>query len=48
MWPKIFSNYMQGLKGAILAIFQTRPGWPCTGSGALKNPSQDLKKIFLY
>jgi hypothetical protein len=25
MWPKIFSNYMQGLESAILAIFQKRP-----------------------
>ena len=46
MWPKKFSNYMQGLKSAILAIFQTGPGWPCTVSAALKNPSQDFKIIF--
>ena len=35
-----FSNYIQGLKSAILAIFQTGLGWPCTVSAALKNPSQ--------
>ena len=28
---------MQGLKSAILAIFQTGPGWPCPVSTALKN-----------
>ena len=37
---------MQGLKIAILAIFQTGPGWPCTVSAALKNPSQISKIIF--
>ena len=46
MWPNNFSNYMQGLKSAILAIFQTGPGWPCTVSATLKNPSQDFKIIF--
>ena len=35
---------MQGLKSAILAIFQTWLGWPCTVSAAFKNPSQDFKK----
>ena len=33
---------MQGLKSAILAIFQRGPGWPCPVSAALKNPSMDL------
>ena len=28
----------------LLAIFQIGPGWPCTVSAALKNPSQDFKK----
>ena len=37
---------MQRLKSAILAIFQIGPGWPCTVSGALKNPSQDFKNSF--
>ena len=37
--PKKISNYMQGLKSAILAIFQKGPGWPGTVSAALKNPS---------
>ena len=37
---------MHGSKRAILAIFQTGPGWPCTDSAALKNPSQDSKIIF--
>ena len=34
---------MQGLKSAILSIFQTGPGWPSTVNEALKNPSQDFK-----
>ena len=38
MWPKKFSNYMQGLKKASLAIFQTVPGWPSTG----------FQKLFLH
>ena len=42
MWPK----YMQGLKRAILAIFQTGLGWRCTVSMALKNPLQDFKNYF--
>jgi hypothetical protein len=46
MWSKIFSNYMQGLKSAILAIFLTGLGWPCTVSAALKNPPQDFKNYF--
>ena len=46
MCPKKNLNYMQGLKSAILAIFQTGPGWPCTVSEALKNPSQDFKNSF--
>ena len=37
---------MQGLKSAILAIFQRGPGWPCAVSAALKNPSVDLKNSF--
>ena len=35
---------MEGLKSAILAIFQKGPGWPWPVSAALKNPSQDLQK----
>ena len=38
---------MQGLKSAILAISQTGPGWPCTVSAALKNPSHDFKILFV-
>ena len=38
---------MKGLKSAILAIFQTGPGWPCTVSAALKNPSQDFKNYLI-
>ena len=34
---------MHGSKSAILAIFQIGPGWPCTVSGALKNPSKKAK-----
>ena len=30
IWPKRFSNSMHELKSAILAIFQTGAGWPCT------------------
>ena len=37
---------MHGSKSAILAIFQTGPGWPGIVSVALKNPSQDFKNIF--
>ena len=37
--PKIFLNYMHGLKSAILAIFQKGLGWPCPVSAALKNAS---------
>merc|ERR1711940_254468 len=29
IWPKKILNYMQGLKSAILAIFQKGLGWPC-------------------
>ena len=39
---------MQGLKSAILAIFQTGPEWPSTVSAALKNPSQNFKNYFAY
>ena len=39
-------NSMHRSKSAILAIFQTGPGWPCTVSAALKNPSQDFKNSF--
>ena len=46
IWPKKFSNSMQGLRSAILAIFQTGSGWPGTVSAALKNPSQDFKNSF--
>ena len=42
----VISNSMHGSKSAILAIFQTGPGWLCTVSAALKNPSQDLKILF--
>ena len=37
---------MQGLKSAILAIFQTGPGWPCSVSAALKNPLRISKIPF--
>jgi hypothetical protein len=39
---------MQGLKSAILAIFQKEPGGPCPVSKALKNPSLDFKNYFCY
>ena len=34
------------LKSAILVFFQTGPGLPRTVIGALKNPSEDFKKVF--
>ena len=37
---------MQGLKSAILAIFQNGLGWLCPVSPALNNPSQEL--IFFF
>ena len=37
---------MQGLKSAILAIFQNGLGWLCPVSAALKNPSQEFKNYF--
>ena len=46
--PKKFSNSLQGLKSAILAIFQRGPGWPCPVSAALKSPSVDLKNYFCF
>ena len=39
---------MQGLKSAILAIFQRGPGWLCLVSTALENPSVDLKNYFWH
>ena len=38
---------MQGLKSAILVIFQNGLGWLCPVSEALKNPSDDVKNYFL-
>ena len=46
MWPNFFSNSMQGLKSAILAMFRRGLGWPCPVSAALKNPLLDLEKYF--
>jgi hypothetical protein len=37
---------MQGLKSAILAIFQNGLEWLCPVSAALKNPSQEFKFFF--
>ena len=37
---------MHGSKSAILAMFQTGPGWPCTVSAALKNPHRMSKILF--
>ena len=39
---------MQGLKSAILAIFQNGLGWLCHVSAALKNPSQEIKNYFCF
>ena len=38
---------MQGLKSAILAIFQNGLDWLCPVSLALNNPSQELKILFV-
>ena len=46
MAPKIFKLHAGVKKCPILVIFQTGPGWPCTVSAALKNPSQDFKTLF--
>ena len=46
IWSKKISNSMHGSKSAILAIFQTGPGWPGTVSAALKNPSWEFKNSF--
>jgi hypothetical protein len=40
-------NFMQGLKSAILAIFQNGLGWLCPVSSALKNPSQVFENSFV-
>ena len=42
------SNFMQGLKSAILAFFQNELGWLCPVNAALKNPSQDFKNSFCF
>jgi hypothetical protein len=42
---------MQGLKSAILAIFQKSAdelNWPCSVSAALKKPSAELKKKMFW
>ena len=39
---------MQGLKSAILAIFQNRLGWLCPVSAAFKNPSQEFENPFYF
>jgi hypothetical protein len=42
IWPKKISNSMHGSTSAILAIFQTGLGWPCT---ALLVPSRIPHRI---
>jgi hypothetical protein len=42
------SNFMQGLKSAILAIFQNGLERLCPVSAAPKNSSQEFKKFFLF
>ena len=39
IWPQKISNFMQGLKSAILAIFLREPGRFCPVGVAVKNPS---------
>jgi len=48
IWPKKISDFMHGLKSAILAIFQDGLGWLCPVSAALKNPSQEFKNSFCF
>ena len=50
IWLKKFQIpfRLQGLKSVILAIFQRGPEWPCPVTGALKNPSLDLKSSFWF
>ena len=38
---------MEGLKSAILAIFQNGLGWLCPVSPAINNPSEELKNYFV-
>jgi hypothetical protein len=48
--PNKKSNFMHGLKSAILAIFQKSADWldwPCPGSAALQNGSQDFFLLFI-
>ena len=53
-WPTKNLIFMQGLKSAVLAIFQKLADWldwPCPVSAALQNGSQDfflLSFIFLF
>ena len=49
IWPKKKLNYVQGLKSAILTIFQKLAyglDWPCPISVAFKKPSVELKNSF--
>ena len=48
IWSKKNSNFMQGLKSAILAIFQIGLGWLCPVSAALKNPSKEFNNHFCF
>ena len=53
IWPNFFSNFMHGLKSAILAIFQKSADWldwPCPVSAALHFYSLDffLFSIFIF
>ena len=40
-----FSNFMHGLKSAILAILADWLDWPCPVSAALQNGSQDFFSV---
>ncbi len=51
IWPRKFSNFMHGLKSAILAIFQKSADWldwPCPVSAALQNGSQEFFLSFIF
>ena len=48
IWSKTNSNFMKGLKSAILAIFQNGMLWPRPVSAALKNPLQESKNSFHF
>ena len=45
-WLKKFSNSIHGSKSAILEIFQTGLGWPCTVNAPSRIPHRISKILF--